>query len=320
MPDIENFIKGAFFGAAVGDALGAPVEMMKPEEIKEKYGVLRDMVGGGWLELKPGEPTDDTSMLLDVARGILANPPYPIEEIGHNFLRWYQSKPKDVGNTTKTSFENYMRTGSWREASRATAQSLSKMDSNGSLMRTLPVTFGYWNSLQNMAKWSAEIANMTHYSAEGTTSCIYYNFLIYNLKTVNQTKRAVISNTLTLTDNHCRIMGLNPSKFFWHMIQSLQEGAAPVPPRGNVLDTLASSVQCFLYTDSFEEALINIVNKGEDADTAGNIVGGLAGSYYGYDSIPRRWLDALTNKNAIMRVAEDFIELWKQKGFRVEVA
>ena len=315
MSAIENFIKGAFFGAAVGDALGAPAEMMKAGEIKEKYGVLRDMVGGGWLNLEPGEPTDDTSMTLDVARGILTNPAYPVEDIGRNFLLWFQSNPRDIGNTTKTSFQNYMRTGSWREASRLTAQSINKMDSNGGLMRTLPVTFGYWNNLQNMAKWSAEIAHMTHYSSEGTTSCIFYNFLIRELKISSDTKRTVVSRTLTITDNHCKVMEVKPNKFFWHTIKPLQEGADPVPPRGNVLDTLASSLQCFLQTDNFEDALIKIINQGEDADTAGNIVGGLAGSYYGYETIPARWLDALKNREEIMKVAEGFIELWQHKGF-----
>ena len=315
MLNIASFIKGAFFGAAVGDALGAPAEMMKAEEIQEKYGLLKDMVGGGWLNLQPGEYTDDTSMTLDVARGILADPAYPVEDIGRNFLLWFQSNPKDIGNTTRTSLQNYMRTGSWREASRLTAQSINKMDSNGGLMRTLPVTFGYWNNLQTMSKWSAEIASMTHYSPEGTTSCIFYNLLIHELKTVHETKRTVVSRTLTLTDEYCKIMGVKPDKFFWRMIKSLQEGASPVSPRGNVLDTLASSVQCFLETNNFEDALIKIVNQGEDADTAGNIVGGLAGSYYGFGAIPTRWLDALRNREEILKVTEGFIKLWQHKGF-----
>lgn len=316
---MENLIKGAFFGAAVGDALGAPAEMMKAQEIKEKYGVLKDMTGGGWLNLQPGEYTDDTCMTLDVARGILANHAYPIEETGRNFLRWFLSQPRDIGNTTKTTFENYMRTGNWKEAASLTAQSINKMDSNGGLMRTLPVTFGYWNDLPNMAKWSAEIASMTHFSPEGTTSCIFYNFLIYMVSTHRQTaaKRTLVSRTLTMTDEHCKTIDLRPNKFFWHTIKALQENAPQIPPRGNVLDTLAASVQCFLKTDNFEDALIEIVNRGEDTDTGGCITGGLAGAYYGYEAIPPRWLDALKNKEEIMDVTEGFVSLWKQKGFSI---
>ncbi|MFZ5634315.1 MAG: ADP-ribosylglycohydrolase family protein [Bacillota bacterium] len=310
---MENLIRGAFFGAAVGDALGGPVEMLTAAEIRDKYGMLREMVGGGWLNLEPGEWTDDTSMILDVARGILANPAYPLEEIGHNFIRWYRSGPKDIGKTTKESLNNYMKTGNWKEASRMTALTLNKMDSNGGLMRTLPVTLGYWNDMQKIAKWSAEICMMTHYSHDGATCCIFYNILA-RLAAGGGSRRQMVSRTLDLTDSFCREMNIVPSKFFWHIIRFIQDGSPAATPRGNALDTLAASVQAFLWTDSFEDALLDVVNRGEDTDTAGCITGGLAGIYYGYGNIPGRWLAALKKPEEIEQVAGEFASYWRQKG------
>src|SRR5262249_22228141 len=46
---------------------------------------------------------------------------------------------------------------------------------------------------------------------------------------------------------------------------------------------------CFyllVTTDSFEEAVTDVVNLGGDADTAGAILGAMAGAYYGPDAIP----------------------------------
>ena len=54
--DKKDRIRGALYGVAVGDALGAPLEFMTAEEILAKYGTpVREMVGGGWLSVVAGE-------------------------------------------------------------------------------------------------------------------------------------------------------------------------------------------------------------------------------------------------------------------------
>ena len=54
-----------------------------------------------------------------------------------------------------------------------------------------------------------------------------------------------------------------------------------------------------LTTDSLEEALIEIVNMGGDADSTGAILGSSAGALFGAGAIPDRWLVALQNRDAI---------------------
>lgn len=65
--EVHERVLGAYLGFAVGDALGATVAFMTPVEIQHAYGMHRDMVGGGWLKLKPGQVTDDTQMALALA-------------------------------------------------------------------------------------------------------------------------------------------------------------------------------------------------------------------------------------------------------------
>ena len=99
MTNLKNHIAGALYGVAVGDALGGPLEFMTAEQIKKTHGRVTTMIGGGWLNLRPGETTDDTAMTLAVAEGIIANPEDPTEEIGRRFLAWADSGPKDIGGT-----------------------------------------------------------------------------------------------------------------------------------------------------------------------------------------------------------------------------
>ena len=50
--NLKNTIKGALYGVAVGDALGAPLEFMSAEQIERRHGLVTDMIGGGWLNVE----------------------------------------------------------------------------------------------------------------------------------------------------------------------------------------------------------------------------------------------------------------------------
>ena len=54
-----------------------------------------------------------------------------------------------------------------------------------------------------------------------------------------------------------------------------------------------------LTSDTLDDALIEVVNLGGDADSAGAILGALAGASHGIGAIPRRWLDGLANRDGI---------------------
>ena len=52
-------------------------------------------------------------------------------------------------------------------------------------------------------------------------------------------------------------------------------------------------LQALLETDSIESCLVDVVNRGGDADTTGAIAGMLSGALHGMRSLPPRWLKAL---------------------------
>ena len=73
---------------------------------------------------------------------------------------------------------------------------------------------------------------------------------------------------------------------------------------GYVVDALEAAVWCLVNADSFETALLKAVNLGDDTDTVGAIAGGLAGLYYGYDTIPAEWLAAIQRREWIEGLCE----------------
>ena len=81
-----------------------------------------------------------------------------------------------------------------------------------------------------------------------------------------------------------------------------RHGAEPVCKRATMGFPPACIPACLyllLTTDSFEEALIEVVNLGGDADSTGAILGALAGAHFGVGSIPTRWLEGLQNREGI---------------------
>jgi ADP-ribosyl-[dinitrogen reductase] hydrolase len=81
---------------------------------------------------------------------------------------------------------------------------------------------------------------------------------------------------------------------------------AELNSEGYVIDTLEASLWCLLNTHSYAEAVLAAVNLGEDTDTTGAVTGGLAGIYYGYDSIPPDWLREIARRDEIIALAARF--------------
>jgi ADP-ribosyl-[dinitrogen reductase] hydrolase len=99
LEEINDRARAAFIGMAIGDALGATVEFMNPSEIAKKYGIFKDIVGGGWLHLKPGQVTDDTEMALCIAG--YCEEPLVTGAVAGNFAAWLTSRPVDCGDTCR---------------------------------------------------------------------------------------------------------------------------------------------------------------------------------------------------------------------------
>ena len=102
--------RAALLGGAVGDALGATTEFMKPSQIREQIGVHREITGGGWLNLLPGQVTDDTEMTLCVARGIVQVREWNLAAIADRFALWLSGGPADVGATCRRGILKYVET------------------------------------------------------------------------------------------------------------------------------------------------------------------------------------------------------------------
>ena len=73
---------------------------------------------------------------------------------------------------------------------------------------------------------------------------------------------------------------------------------------GYVIDTLHAAIWCFMTTDSYKDAVLKAVNLGSDTDTTAAVAGGLAGLYYGFESIPKKWRKEILRRDDIADLCE----------------
>lgn len=296
---LRDRYRGAMVGSAVGDALGATVEFTSRAEIQARHGVHRDITGGGWLHLAAGEVTDDTQMARCLARSLVSRGRFDGDDIAANFVEWYRSNPPDIGNTTRHALVQLAAGVPWSESGQRTHDAMRPNDaSNGSIMRAAPVAlFARADSALN-ERCSADQSRITHANPLCIDACIALNAAIAAL--LDDPSADAIAVAIAASSNDTVRASL---------VDVPEQTAESLNAGGYVLATLQSSFWAITQHESLENAVIAAVNLGEDADTTGAVAGALAGAKWGYDAIPKRWINVLIGRDELVELADGLLEL-----------
>ncbi len=270
----------AYLGLAIGDALGATVEFMTPREIAVKYGTHDTLCGGGWLHLKLGQVTDDTTMSLALGNAILTQGKVDALSSAQAFDGWMRAKPIDIGNTVRRNLLQFRKTGNPESP-------YSDHDAgNGAAMRVLPVALATLDQSEDAVRAACRAqAHVTHHSTLSDAACECLVFMVQDaLRGVNKNQ---------LLHQYAHPLAVRYPVFKFRAVRQNSN------PSGYVVDTLQAVFQSFFDTDNFSSCLIDVVNRGGDADTTGAIAGMLAGALYGLEEIPEAWLNKLDARTSL---------------------
>ena len=270
---LQDRAAAAYLGLAIGDALGATVEFLTPNEIRHQLGVHTEITGGGWLRLKAGQVTDDTTMSLALGESILARGGVDTKAAAEAFDAWMRAKPVDIGNTVRRNLISFRKTGNPEAAA-------SEHDAgNGAAMRILPVALACHGQAPELTVSACRAqAHVTHHNALSDAACETLAFMVQDFLAGRDPVEVERERAFKLVNDY-PVFAYDKKR---------REN-----PSGFVVDTMQAVLQSFFATETFEDCLLDIVNRGGDADTTGAIAGMLAGARYGTMSIPRRWLKAL---------------------------
>jgi ADP-ribosylglycohydrolase len=325
-------------GLAVGDALGAPLEGLSPQQIKTHYGRVRSYVDGrqAWKR-KPyrwrlqGLYSDDTQQALALCDILLDFERIDPERLADLYLAMMTPKGafhgahRGIGRSFRQVLADLERGVPARKAGQTTA-------GIGAAMRIAPVSLYFRDDLRAMFDSVMAASLMTHRdirslsAAFGVTHTVrrlvageprdpslllwVASDLLKDEKEIARRHGDVVINIPrhghSLSQVIARVealLELPRERVFAALVeQANRHGAEPIcrrPTMGFPPALLPTCLYLLLTTSSFEEAITEVVNLGGDADTAGAILGAMAGAYYGAGAIPKHWLDDLQNRDGI---------------------
>ncbi|MCA0936689.1 ADP-ribosylglycohydrolase family protein [Vibrio alginolyticus] len=284
--------QGAMVGLALGDALGTSLEF----RAKDSYTPLVDIVGGGPFHLQPGQWTDDTSMMLCLADSLLAKGDLDPSDQMNRYCDWWQNGHNsvtgicfDIGNTVADALYTYQQTGEANAGSTA-----EHTAGNGSLMRLAPIPI-FYSSFRGFPEESAVDAALlssitTHAERRALQACQIMAWLIYkvleNAKIEKSDLFRQLSEYWEKQNIHSDLVPIALGSF-------LRKSRQDIHGTGFVVQSLEAALWSFANSDNFKGGALLAANLGDDADTTAAIYGQLAGAYYGYNQLPRPWLDKL---------------------------
>jgi ADP-ribosylglycohydrolase len=257
------------------------------------------MTGYGTYDLPPGTWSDDSSLTFCLADSLTNG--FDLTDISNRFVQWYRKAywsadgdVFDIGIATRKALQN-IEAG----VSPALAGGVDEMSNgNGSLMRILPLAF-YTVEMDRKDRFEIvrQVSSITHRHPRSIFACIYFVEMAVRILRGMRVEDAYVETNGSLKSMVERESLLDPNELI-HFSGIFsgdlgKRGEETISSSGYVIHTLEAAIWCLLHSKSFEESVLKAVNLGEDSDTTGAVVGGLAGIVYGEDQIPQHWLKQL---------------------------
>lgn len=327
--DAARMWTDGIMGVLAGDMLGNPVQFMSRPSVL-KRGPVKGMESGGVFHMPAGSWTDDGSMTLCILDSLIEKRCLDYDDIMEKFIRWDRDgaytpfgKAYDQGITCLDAIDKYARTHKWSSCGRTGEHA----NGNGGLMRVMPVclyaaikeadgTFTEKDAVQAVHN----ITLLTHNHLRACTASGIYYFMCKeilklrgSLTDTNPADGSAVAESQSHTIRGALQRGMDAAVAFYtknnlddelscyRRLKDLsvfaEVSSDKIRSSGYVVDTLESAVWNLITTNSLEQALLQAVNLGDDADTVGAVAGGLAGLYYGYDCVPAAWKSAMQKRS-----------------------
>lgn len=298
----------SIIGHAVGDAMGVPTEFCIREHLLEKP--VKEMIGSAKTGQPAGSWSDDTSMEIATIDSFIQNKGFDYDDIMNKWEAWINEAKYtpnndtfDVGRTCLRAIRNH----SLGKKPLECGIDGENACGNGSLMRILPVAlYSHYNNLsdEEIINLTNEMSSLTHKHEISKLGCyIYVRYVMFLLNGMSKERAYELVKKIDYSSYSDYAM----SKYDRLLKEDITKyGIKDISSTGYVVDTLECAIWILLNATSYKETILATTNIGNDTDTIGAVAGSMAGIIYGYDAIPKNWLNKLKRKDYLIELSSDF--------------
>ncbi len=313
--------KGCIYGLAIGDALGAPTEFMRLDEIYEIFGPqgLTDFAPKGLSQRvishyfpPAGFYTDDTQMSLATARALIKSKSIDIDEImshiSAEYIDWLntQDDPKQArapGSTCISGVRNMQSGISWKNSG------IKDSLGCGAAMRTAPIGLFLYGNPEKLIEVGYAASACTHANPTAASAGVgtaYLTALALN----NVSPENFISKLELIAKK------LNP--LFAQKISQVRDvldysnSQKAMKELGEAWDgheAVALGLYCFLKNPrDYKKTVLMAANTSGDSDSIACIAGAISGAYNGINAIPSKWIAEVENTGLLKQTSKQLYE------------
>jgi ADP-ribosylglycohydrolase len=316
--------EGALLGLAVGDALGTTLEFTRPGQPPRGVrfdGPHRDVTGGGPFHVVAGQVTDDTHMACCLA-GALGHDGLDVDGLARAYVDWAKVT-FDIGNLTRGAVDGLAR-GDRDVARQLWEASGHDAAPNGSLMRTAPIGVRFAADPARRRAAAFDDSSLTHFDPRCQLACAAFDAAIAaGIAGARDPRDLVRAATDELRAASVALIDRLPEDATGWVLEARgalgRDLTAALGDDPDLHDRGADRLDLhdhagfvrvafrlafweLVHADGYLDGVIDVVNRGGDADTNGAIAGALLGAYHGIGAIPPSWirrvLDAVPDRGA----------------------
>lgn len=297
-----EYAYGCFLGLLCGDAAGATLEFYRGQLTDAKVQKAMTMPGGGQLGVGPGQVTDDSELALSLATALLEKNPrhgFPLEDVAGNYVRWFESRPFDIGGTCAKSF-SVQSSGNIANMMMRQAQESIVSEANGALMRVAPLAIWCHTEPVNVIAQYAKLDALLSHPSDVCQECnVVFVVALAHLIT----HPGDYAGTISYLDEYVEYHIHSPIVKNWYFNDSKNIDTLNCKSNiGHVRWAFTLAIHFLRQNESYESAIFKTLMKGGDTDTNAAIVGAMMGALHGSNKIPLSMKDPVlkfdvTNKN-----------------------